>query len=316
LTCSLTVVEPIWLSIFERSSLEPEGSHHSNYNPSLAAAIVNEAAGLLKSIGFASQHVILIGGIVPGLLVPVLDPDIEPHIGTVDIDFCLSVALVEGGTAEYDRIEQGLKQAGFVADGQSWQWRGGEKKNIVVEFFCPAAPNRPVGKLFRPRAVEQPVTKHNLGSTLSAVPLEAGDLISQDVQVIPHEADLPGGKGRQIIELRVTGIAAFLAAKAEALRHRDKPKDAYDVIWLIEAWPGGPAGAALAVKSSPIFNDPGMTRALEILDDQFRDIDRAGARAYARFLDDGDVDLDVLARQAVGAFTELLGELQRERRDA
>jgi hypothetical protein len=38
--------------------LEPEGTHYSNYNPSLAATIVDEAAGLLKSIGFASHHVI------------------------------------------------------------------------------------------------------------------------------------------------------------------------------------------------------------------------------------------------------------------
>ena len=80
--------------------MEPDGAHHSHYDPSLAAAVVDQAAGLLKSIGFASHHLILIGGIVPGLLVPILDPGIEPHIGTIDLDFCLSVALVEGDTAE------------------------------------------------------------------------------------------------------------------------------------------------------------------------------------------------------------------------
>jgi hypothetical protein len=246
--------------------------------------VVDEAAGLLKSIGFAAHHVILIGGIVPGLLVPVLDPEIEPHVGTTDLDFCLSVALVEGDTAEYERIEQGLKQAGFVPE-ESWRWRGGPENRLLVEFFCPAGPDRPPGRLFRPRGSEQPLTKHNLGGTLSALALDAGALISADVQMIPREVELPGGRGRQTVDLRVTGIAAFLAAKAAALRGRDKPKDAYDIVWLIEAWPDGPVGAAHAVQASPIFTHPDFAKALDILEDQFRGIDRAGARSYARFMD-------------------------------
>ncbi len=155
--------------------MEPDGAHYSDYDPSLAETVVDQAAGLLKSIGLASHHVILIGGIVPGLLVPVLDPGIEPHIGTTDLDFCLSVALVEGDTAEYDRIEQGLKQVGFV-DVDSWRWRGGPNNRLLVEFFCPTGPGRTAGRLFRPRASEQPVTKHNLGGKLAALALDAGAL--------------------------------------------------------------------------------------------------------------------------------------------
>ena len=54
--------------------------HHSEYDPSLASAVLDQAAGLLKSIGLAAHHVILIGGSVPGLLVPELDPGIDPHV--------------------------------------------------------------------------------------------------------------------------------------------------------------------------------------------------------------------------------------------
>lgn len=170
--------------------------HHSDYDPSLAAAVVNEAAGLLRSVGFAADHLILIGGIVPGLLVPTLDPGIEPHIGTTDLDFCLSVAIVEGDTAEYERIEQGLRQAGFTAE-ESWHW------------------------------------------------------------------------------------------------------------------PGGPAAAATAVRVSSVFGHSEMPRALEILADQFRDLDRAGARAYARFTENEGTDPDLLARRAVGAVREFLAEVRR-----
>src|SRR5260370_7093531 len=115
--------------------------HRSEYDPSLASAVLDQAAGLLKSIGFAAHHVSLIGGSVPGLLVPELDPGIEPHIGTTDLDFCLSVAIVEGETAQYERIQQALKQASFVPL-ESWRWRGGPDDPLLVEFFCPAGPAR------------------------------------------------------------------------------------------------------------------------------------------------------------------------------
>lgn len=82
-----------------------------------------EAADIVRSLGFASAHVVLIGGIVPGLLVPVLDPGIEPHVGTADIDLCLSVALVEGATDTYERIETVLKRLGFAEADASFRWR-------------------------------------------------------------------------------------------------------------------------------------------------------------------------------------------------
>ena len=88
---------------------EPDGQHVAGYDPDLAETLVAEAADLVRALGFMAPHVVLIGGLVPGLLVPVLDPGIEPHVGTADIDLCLSVALVEGDTQAYERIETVLK---------------------------------------------------------------------------------------------------------------------------------------------------------------------------------------------------------------
>ena len=82
-----------------------DGEHISGYDPDVSEAILGEAAHLLRHLGFAAGHTILIGGLVPSLLI--LDPgsDRPAHVGTTDMDFCLSVALVEGDTAEYERIE-------------------------------------------------------------------------------------------------------------------------------------------------------------------------------------------------------------------
>jgi hypothetical protein len=40
--------------------------HVSEYDPALADAILGEAAHLLRNIGFAARHAILIGGLVLG----------------------------------------------------------------------------------------------------------------------------------------------------------------------------------------------------------------------------------------------------------
>jgi len=287
--------------------------HRSEYDASAANMVLGQAALILKAIGLAARHVILIGGSVPGLLVPELDPGIEPHIGTTDLDFCLSMAIVEGETAEYERIENALKQAGFQPE-ESWRWRRGPNGHVTVEFFCPAGPGREAGKLFRPKQRDNPTAKHNLGASLSAVALDAGTLISDDFVVVTREVELPNDMGKQTIDLNVTGIAAFHAAKADALKQRNKPKDAYDVVWLLEAWPGGPSGAAAAVRNSAVFGRPELQRALETLEDQFRDIDRAGARAYARFLLEDGGDADLLARRAVGALGEFLSAADDSRR--
>ena len=64
-----------------------DGLHHSEYAPTLAAMLPGEAAHLLLAIGFAADHAILIGGMVPGLLV--LDPGLGhpcPGPPTIGVD--------------------------------------------------------------------------------------------------------------------------------------------------------------------------------------------------------------------------------------
>lgn len=93
---------------------------HADYDPQFAAYAVSEAANILLELGAAAAHVGLFGGLVPGLLVPQLDPGQPPHIGTRDVDLCLSAAIVHGDTAEYERIEKCLRRAGFDRTEESW----------------------------------------------------------------------------------------------------------------------------------------------------------------------------------------------------
>jgi hypothetical protein len=288
---------------------EPDGQHITGYNPALADQLAAEAADIIRALGFMAPHVVLIGGLVPGLLIPVLDPGIEPHTGTADIDLCLSVALVEGDTEAYVRIETTLKQLGFQEGDTSFRWHRRTGTNLTVEFFCPASEHRPAGRVFRPSQAENPTGKHNLGGHLSALALDAGQLLTTDVEIIHRTFVLPQDKGTLAMDLKVTGPLAFLAAKINALHGRDKPKDAYDIVWLIESWPDGPAAAAASFAQRPAYHQPGIANALNTIRDAFAAPDRIGPRSYARFLALNAQDEPQLERRAVGAVTEFIAAL-------
>jgi hypothetical protein len=278
--------------------------HVNGYDPSTTETILGEAAHLLRNIGFAAQHAILIGGLVPGLLVLDPGPGRSPHVGTTDIDLCLSVALVEGGTAEYERIEKGLRSAGFEPFESTYAWKRSRGLGVRVEFFCPAGDTRPAGELFRPGAADQPRAKHNMGGKLSAIALSAGEAISCDVIEVQREVVLPDGAGRTTWRFRVTGLVGFLVAKTAALVGRDKPKDAYDIVWLLESWPGGPEGAATALRTSGLADRADVTDGIRRLREEFSAPDRLGPASFVRFLADPAARADDrirLARQAVGA---------------
>ena len=285
-------------------SLATEGAHISQYDPERTKALLGEAGRLIRGVGVAGIHLTFIGGLVPTLLVPVVDPGIDPHVGSGDIDLCLSVALATGQVGAYQRIERVLGELGYkmkqqgVASASSWQWTGGQKSKVDVEFFCAAvAENRP-GTLYRP---EGDVTKG-----LSAMTLATGALIDRDMVERSVTVTLPDGSVAAL-PFRVTAPAAYLASKVDALTGRDKNKDAYDIVWLCEAWPDGQEALAEVVRRSPVYEDPLMQAALEQLGRQFEGVDSLGSRAYARFVEPLQIgDLDTSARRASGAVNALL----------
>lgn len=277
----------------------------TDYDPRLTSRLHAEAARVIRGFSFAGAHVVIVGGLVPSLLVPDPDDGAERHVGTQDLDLCLSVALVEGKVGNYDRLEISLREAGFDMareDGHSvsWRWFGGVDIPLTIEFFCAAGPGREPGRLYRPGGV--------VGGKLSAVALTAGRLIDADTRDVELDVVLPGGGGATRQPVKVAGPAAYLAAKADALRRRNKNKDAYDIVWLVEAWPGGQPALAREIREGHVAGEPDFVEALGVLRHEFASIDAAGAVKYARFMAHDGNARDRLARQAVGAVGALLQE--------
>ena len=292
--------------------MNTDGENYSGYDPDLLNAILSEAAYLLRNLGFAASHMSIIGGVVPSLLV--LDPPREAHIGTTDIDICLSLAIIEGDTAEYERIEVCLRKAGYEPTNQTFRWKQTGRLGIFVEFFCPSGETRPAGKFFRPLAAENGTAKQNFGNTLSALALDAGGVLSEDIVEVVREVDLPNGEGKIDYSFRVTNVLGFLIAKIAAMEGRNKPKDAYDIVWILENWNGGPSAVTLEVMKSPAYMRDEVREILERLPKLFESIDHVGARSYLRFMQNSDLtqnDRDLLLRRAVGAVAEFWDSLNK-----
>jgi hypothetical protein len=62
-------------------------------------ALLTETASLFYLLGgMAAKHLVIVGGMVPPLLVP---NAADAHVGSADIDVCLSLAITHGATAQY-----------------------------------------------------------------------------------------------------------------------------------------------------------------------------------------------------------------------
>ena len=113
---------------------------------------------------------------------------------------------------------------------------------------------------------------------------------------------------RNTVRLRVASLADFLVMKAHALAGRDKPKDAYDLCYCLEEYPGGMANLAVQWKRRRKEKD--VAKAIEILNAKFASVDAFGPQQLVEFHSSPDDEAQAMqARRAyelVQAFLKLL----------
>jgi len=75
-----------------------EGGRIHDYDNAMSERLLGVAADVLRSFGsaFGGKHLAIVGGAVPSLLVPEPPRGIERHVGTGDLDFHLSLHLMDG----------------------------------------------------------------------------------------------------------------------------------------------------------------------------------------------------------------------------
>lgn len=258
---------------------------------------------LARVLGEYGDHIVLVGGWVPDLLAPGAG-----HVGSTDVDLALNhVALSDTG---YARLRDLLENAGYRNDPDPARqfvfYRdvtlgdGGTPDPVIVELDLLAAEYGGTGKNRRSQAVQGTRPRKARGADLA---------FERDLNVeVALEGTLPDGRLARS-HIRVAGPVPFLVTKAAALALRDKPKDAYDVWFVIRHHPAGLGGLAAAVAAHA---GHGLVReALGRLADAFVSVDHHGPVDVARFLslDPGTDDYDQIRQDAFQRVATLLSRI-------
>jgi hypothetical protein len=200
---------------------------------SLAARAAAELA-LVRIADYYGERpeFVLLGGLVPALLCAQSG---TRHAGTTDVDVQVDLEI-SAGSINAGRLERALRSAGFRPDGQYiWRWKsGGGHQGATVKFEL-------LADLDTQRAGE--TIKFANCDDLGAANLRGTGFAARDREVRIIAAD-DDGVQRQA-EIYVTGLAGFLLAKTAAAYSRRKPKDWYDIAYvLLNSDYGDPAAAA------------------------------------------------------------------------
>ncbi len=292
---------------------DPEALTPRDSYPSAAVEACEKALRtLLAHIGPWGDRIVLFGGLAPVYLVPEPPTDMEPHVGSTDLDVVVGVTITDDSDEAYRTLQRNLRDSGFSPSRdpdsgaeRSYAWqRSVDGINVVIEFFCPVAPDGQPGRLRRnPRS--------SVGSHISAIQLRGAELAGQDCIQVHLSGDTLDEGGSRDVNLFVANLLPFVVLKAFALSERVKEKDAYDVVWALSAAEGGPEGAARMTRRSPISGHAETQAGIEALREAFRETGSTGPSLYARFFlgPAGSPDQrDRLRRYAQGTVAKFLSE--------
>lgn len=271
----------------------------AGYAPGQRLLVQATCLYVATKLGDLMQELVVVGGLVPSLIVDqaALPPGAEPHVGTMDLDLGLAIAVLDGH--RYQELADRLRRSGFAPDVNAsgnptrQRWRIGEPIPVTVDFLiAPSSPDDRAGHL------------RNMEADFAAIITPGLPLAFRDRLHVPlNGTTLLGEQASR--NVWVCGPAAFLVLKALAFENRGENKDAYDLFYVLRNYGTGPEAIARAF--IPLREAPESRKALEILRRDFTSHDGVGARRVAAFLT-GDRD-DVIQADVVGVVEALLSSI-------
>ena len=272
--------------------------------PTTAAGYEGERTELVRAtclyaatkLGDVMDELVVVGGLVPSLLVKqeALPHGVDSHVGTMDLDMGLTVALLKKG--RYRALTERLRRAGFEQDisGKGHptrqRWRIDGRERITVDFLIP--PSRPD---------DRGGALRNIEPDFAAIIAPGLHLAFQDRERVEITGETIFGE-RATRTISVCGPGAYVVLKSLAFRFRGENKDAYDLYYVVRNYGAGVND--VAARLVPLLGDPSATEAVRILRKDFGDHDGVGPRRVAEFLfgiPDDEIQADV-----VGFVRELL----------
>ncbi|MGO8672505.1 MAG: hypothetical protein ACLQVD_14210 [Capsulimonadaceae bacterium] len=264
------------------------------------------ARSLFAEIGPWGNRCALIGGLTPGLLMPMPPESLRPHVGTRDVDLAIRVAAVSDEPDMYRTLKNNLTAMKLEqTSDRTFEWRRKvDGVDIIVELFVPVDDPEQGGKIQR-----KPIEKS--GSGLTALGLFGLNYIDRDIEEIEDEGPLLDGKGIKKVTLRVCGPAMMVALKAWALKDRNKSKDGYDVVWTLKA--NGVAVVATKFRNAGLVETEFGQQALDALSEAYKTYEHTGPMGWVLEARLEGEEAALEAREAAGIVQQFVRTVQQSK---
>ena len=245
----------------------------------------------------------VVGGSAPPYIVE--EPTTDPYVGTLDVDVVIDPLEVPEET--YRGIADRLRDRGYQQGNQPFQWfrtAAIDDRDVEVRVDLLAPETDRMGGSHR---------HERIGGETLARRTEGAELLRRQATERTVEGQLPDGRLNRVrIRFATPGVLVIL--KALALDSRDKPKDAYDVDYILAYAPGGPPAVAEQIVEL-IDTDP-VPKALAILDQKFDSVDSYGPASVAMYrrVPSGSEEADRIRALAYARVQELLRAIDEQLR--
>jgi len=266
-------------------------AHYSEYDEETTVRCERALVTVLGNVGLWRERVYLAGGLAPRYLVGQLPEGARAHVGTADVDLVIGLAVEPDPPDTYYTLATNLERAGFSQSEPSFRWiREVDGIRVVIELLGESEAVEP-GRSFRPHG-------QRTGSALSLLNIPGANLAARDYIEVTVEQDRLDDGGRSRVGVRVVNVLAYAVLKIQAFQDRHENKDAYDLVFTLLNYPGGPDAAGRAAAASLIAGEPRVEAAVTLLEGRFAAPDLDGPMAYAGFVADvGDGEETLRRRQ-------------------
>jgi len=277
--------------------MNPEPRHQEDYAPRQVEAAKRVLIDVGQILASFADCLVIVGGWAPDLL---LTEAAEAHTGSIDVDLALDVERLGDGRyasllkllLDTQRYRKGVKPFQLITDVDL---KDGEKAiQVELDFLAPESAQLEKN---HPKLIED----------FRILKVDGSEVAFQN----PVNLTIPGRNvvgARNSVQLRVVSLPDFIIMKAHALRGREKPKDAYDICYCLENYPGGLEALASNWKSR--LGEKAVTTAVAILGEKFEGVDFLGPALYVEFYSSTDTEEQAMqARRAYELVHRLLSLL-------
>lgn len=274
--------------------------HASDYKSEQVELVRATCLYVATKLGDMMDDLLIVGGLVPSLIIDQeqLGEHVDPHVGTMDLDVGLQVALLNEG--RYRQLTERLRNAGFEMDKNDagnptrQRWAISNAERVTIDFLI------------------QATLEGDKGGKLRDLEPDFAAIIAPGLRCAFRDRKQVTLEGKTLFSEKATrdiwvcDAGAYVVLKALAFDSRGENKDAYDLFYVVRNYGDGPTD--VASKLEPLLDDADAQRALTILKRDFSEPDAVGPMRVAAFVTRGKDE--ELQADVVGFISRLLAKVK------